>query len=180
MIQRRALIVGVDTLSYSLNQVVTEIIAFINSALLYSHGLRRDTTLYILLGDRGCLKVEGRHIRSYRPDYLSARGLILKALQGGLRRGIIYAEDLTLHDVIYKHQDHLWIELSRSGGVDVESLNIEGHKKILIIDASNEQARPFKDVLRARITPDMYTPDQRVAIVQNWLDRVSEGWRVEC
>lgn len=71
----------------------------ITSALLLSHGIRRDTCLYLILKPlkltrRLLLLIEGSKIRGYRPDIGSSRGFIKRVLIQGDASGV-KVEDLS-------------------------------------------------------------------------------------
>ena len=154
-------------------KLLSTIISTINSALLLSHGIRKDTTLYIVVGNHGTLKVEGSTLRNYRPDYYSARGLIVKALKGFIRKGITFRSEVSLKDIINRYSRYNKLELSKRG-IDIEGLKFKGD--ILIID-TNGETLGLKGFYKVMIKPYIYSIDQRIAIVQNWLDKVASKWK---
>ena len=60
----------------------------INSALLISHGIRRDTVLAVVLkSEEKTILFNGKYLRNYRPDLQSASGLILKIILSRNEKG---------------------------------------------------------------------------------------------
>lgn len=69
-----------------------ELTSIISSALLLSHGIRRNVKLYVLFS-KGYLYIDGRSVRNLRPDYESMCGLIHAALRGKTRYGVVYVNE---------------------------------------------------------------------------------------
>lgn len=155
---------------------LSEIVGLINSSLLISHSLRRDTTLHLALDD-GVLTVEGRYLKNYRPDYLSARGLIVKCLEGKLKRGMIYRENLDLEKVLSQYKPQIKLVVGEGGeGIDMESYAIPSNINLVLVLFPQAEV-VMKGFSKIRILPPRtYSVDQKIVIVQNWLDRVVGGW----
>lgn len=156
----------------------SQLVSIVNSALVISHNIRRDTILHLILRD-GILTVDGRNLRNYRPDYLSARGLLVKGLKKEVKRGIVFREGRRVKNVRLNLEDSLRISIVDEGyGVDIEDYNFKTkHKNFIVAFLKNQRLEGFT---RAKIKPENYSLEQKILIVQNWLDRVTSSWRVEC
>jgi tRNA (pseudouridine54-N1)-methyltransferase len=62
----------------------------ITSSFLISHGLRRDTELYLVLQDQLTLRLVGSRLRHLNPDERSTAALVQKALR---LRGALHGKE---------------------------------------------------------------------------------------
>lgn len=69
-----------------------ELTSIVSSALLLSHGIRRNVKLYVLFSN-GYLYIDGGSVRNLRPDYESMCGLIRAAFHGRTRYGVLYLNE---------------------------------------------------------------------------------------
>ena len=87
----------------------------VSSALMVSHGLRRDSELYMLVRGRGALVLRAEALRRVHPDEHSLQGVLskgLNALDRGRRGPVhsgVYVRDLGLGAVVEKGSDLIYV-----------------------------------------------------------------------
>jgi len=153
-----------------LEEEVVLIVEYINSSLLLSHGIRRDTALIIIFINKNLfLKVSGGTLRQYRPDYNSARGVVLKALRRGRAPGIVVKPLNELRRVLW---GEAWlISYARGMMLGDEIVSCLEKKTIVMPSAIQLVKNLLKEVKYIRIEPPIYTEPQAIVIINNILDR---------
>lgn len=85
---KRHFIIAYNSLNDMLLRI-DDVVSQINAALLLSHGIRRNVEITIILVKEWAeVRIVGRYIRNYRPDFESASGLLRRTLIRGRCKGI--------------------------------------------------------------------------------------------
>jgi len=165
----------------------------LRSALLVSHGLRRDTIVYlVLLGGElapRVLRIDGGHIRFVRPDERQLAILVQKALlrlpEGSpkdaffeVRAGLAVATgglDAVLADV--PDLDHARVYVLEENARDIRDDAVASANVVVFVGDQNgfdEATRARLASLRAEpigVGPVSLHADDAITIVQNEMDR---------
>jgi tRNA (pseudouridine54-N1)-methyltransferase len=167
----------------------------LRSALLVSHGLRRDTIVYlVLLGGEDAprvLRVDGRHIRFVRPDERQLALLVQKALARlpedtapgaffEIRPGLAIAAggiDAVLADIPVMRNGATPAYVLEENARDVREGSLEAEDVVVFVGDQNG----FDDTTRARLEaigaeavgvgPVSIHADDAITIVCNEMDR---------
>jgi tRNA (pseudouridine54-N1)-methyltransferase len=157
------------------------------AALLYSHGLRRDTRVYlVLLGGPiapRVLRVDGKAIRFVRPDERNLASLVKKALARNsdnpgfneIRPGLAIASGGL--DVVLQDFAKMTPFVLEEGAIDVRDAPLDARDTLFFVG----DHLGFDNATRAMIRAYAATPlsvgpvsvhaDDAIAIVSNELDR---------
>jgi tRNA (pseudouridine54-N1)-methyltransferase len=159
------------------------VVRCITSALLLSHGVRRDTVIYVLF-QRGrnsplLLEVRGAEVRYLRPDERSAGALIRHALiRGGegLTSPGIYVWRRNLEETLSRLSEMGEITLLAEDGEDVETVDFPENVVFVLSDHLNltegEEEIVRKYAKKAvSVGPLSLHSDHVIAIIHNVLDR---------
>ncbi len=159
----------------------------LRSALLVSHGLRRDTIVYLVLlgGDRAprTLRVDGAEVRFLRPDERSLATLVQKSLAApcegvgfvSVRPGIAVAEgglDVVLADVSPGPAYVL-----EKGAADLRTAPLDPRAPILFVgdhlglDDASRATLTALGALPIGVGPISVHADDAITITSNELDR---------
>jgi len=174
---RRKFITAYNSLEELLTRL-NELISLINGALLLSHGIRKNSEVNIILVKEWSeLRIIGRFLRNYRPDFESASGLIKRALARGESKGIIFKR--IQHKKVHVTHDIVFVIDPK--GVKVNYLfNILKERKskgIAIVLPSAKEYVSFSEKCRVyhiNMSENLYTTDQVVTILNIVLDNM--GW----
>jgi tRNA (pseudouridine54-N1)-methyltransferase len=160
----------------------------LQSALLVSHGLRRDTLAYlVLLGDAEAprtLRLDGRVAEYLRPDERSLGGRIKNALEWEIssdfsveRQGIAVASGGL--DALLANLGTMTPFVLEEGGADIRTAKIDARDPVFFVG----DHLGFDEATRARIDALGATPlslgpvsvhaDQAIVLVHNELDRLT-------
>ena len=159
----------------------------LRAALLVSHGLRRETIVYLVLlgGPRAprVLRVDGEHVRFVRPDERSLAMMAQKALariNGGsgfveARAGLAVAEGGL--DVVLADLGTSTPYVLEEGAADVRGCSLDAHRPVFFVG----DHLGFDEVTRARLASIGATPvgigplsvhaDDAITILCNEIDR---------
>lgn len=162
----------------------------VRAAMLFSHGLRRDVVVYlVLLGGASAprvVRVDGAAVRFLRPDERSLAVLVQKALAAprkgdgfvDARPGVAVADgglDAALDDV-----GSCPLYVLDEGGDDIRGVTLDGDVTLVLgdhhgFDAVSQARLDALGARRLRVGPVSVHADDAVAIVSNELDRIVDA-----
>jgi len=141
----------------------------VTSALLVSHGIRRDTVFVYGPVGKGSryLVVYGDSVRNLRPDVESALPLILKALKGRTKWGIVLRTEVSFKvDSVLVYGAH-GLELEES----VRRVCRVRDVGFAIADISDvDEVFRYDSLINATLTPNVYDFCQVITIFHYLLD----------
>ncbi len=154
-----------------------EIAYMASSALLISHDIRRDTVFIygpILRLRRGYLVIYGFEVRNLRPDIESSTPLIIKALEGKTRRGIVFKDHIIVKaDVMLVYKGY-GLQLEQA----IDKISKSKARSIALALAANDteplEIIKSRDIVNFTLTPNIYNCSQIITIFHYLLD--SKGW----
>ena len=162
----------------------------LTGALLLSHDIRRDVTVWIVLRDELTIEVSGDAVRHLRPDERSTAALLRRALETAVDRvvstrpvestpGIFVRRqglDATLETIT---EDHTLIRLDPTGDHLVAAdaptpaaFVLSDHQPLTEAELSILAAH---DVTVRSLGPEILHGDQAIAVAHNILDRAAES-----
>ncbi len=160
----------------------------VRAGLLVSHGLRRDTVVYlVLLGTAvapRCLRFDGSAAKYLRPDERSMavtaqKAMVTKVVVGEgfvmVRPGVAVAEG-GMEAVLRDAGEESWVMLDEGGG-DLREAELDAEGGVYVLgddrgfDAETRAALEERCRARVSVGPVVLQSDDVVAIVQNELDR---------
>ncbi|MFB6204124.1 MAG: tRNA (pseudouridine(54)-N(1))-methyltransferase TrmY [Candidatus Nanohaloarchaea archaeon] len=148
----------------------------VNAAFLKSHGIRKDTRLFLVLDDYITLRFEGSELGGINPDERSIAALISKALNqhyeseqkisNGFYSSIkSFGELLDGFDrVITLHED----------GEDIQGAEIPDEPVFVLSDNRDFTAAEkelLEDSRSVSLGPEVLHTDHSITVAQNFLDR---------
>jgi tRNA (pseudouridine54-N1)-methyltransferase len=190
---RRFVVVGQRTITgdFSLNDLtggsgrLDVLLRCINSAFFLSHGMRDDTELFLVLKGEPdppkTIRLVGNELRGLNPDERSAAGLVKKALEMRLPKGLekqpsdgVYIsrkdlvdiiEDLGKENIYYLHED----------GGDVKDLVLPTVGVFVLgddIGLSEDDEKLLEGCKMISLGPEVLHSHHCITLLHNELDRM--------
>lgn len=165
--------------------IVSKLSACIRAAFFLSHGIRRDTTMYLLVKDGNyMIKFVGAELKYLGPDIRSIAFLLMKAQKG--LEGLNKNKNILSKRGVYVHQNSAsLIETLRNinvGQVILPSINGKNIEKVMRGSSVNfvvPVEYPVLDFIRSQLINqevkevffrEIYTIDNFIITVHNYLD----------
>ena len=155
---------------------IGDVISQINAALLLSHGIRRNVEITIILVKEWAeIRIVGRYIKNYRPDFESASGLLRRTLVKGECKGISFRR---IHYNKVNVGSDIVIVINRRGLKVNYILNTIKHKVKDKITILLPEAIKFistskrSEVYYVNIDENLYTNDQIITVLNILLDNI--------
>lgn len=156
---------------------------FLNAALLTSHGVRHDTTAYLVLQNDVVVEVDGDEVRGLNPDERSIAGVLRKAIsERGYRRQEtqrgVYVEPGDLEDILSTVEgDVVWLHEDGDNAAELTPpenpvLVFSDHRSYTEDDV--ETLERHADA-KTSLGPTPLHSDHAAAVTHNWLD--TRGYR---
>ncbi len=158
----------------------------VNSSFFLSHGIRRDTEVYlVLLGEPNAprtIRINGSEVRYLNPDERSTgalvRNALLKHLDGEEVRSSpgIYISKRSFKEVLDDLQPISRLVYLKEDGADVRTQELDGDLTFIISDHQDlreeEEAELLsREPIKLTLGPLSYHADHCITIMLNELDR---------
>ncbi|MFO7968272.1 MAG: tRNA (pseudouridine(54)-N(1))-methyltransferase TrmY [Archaeoglobaceae archaeon] len=158
-------------------------------ALFYSHGVRKDTEIYLLLlgGEPSkALRINGGEVKYMSPDERNIAGLLRKALQNEKeewKRSTpgIYSAVKTFEELLNELSHHYNIFYLREDGQDIRQAAPQLQNTLFVMgdhlglsDGMEEKLFSYTDKV-VFLSPILLQADQCILITHYELDRVDTG-----